>query len=329
MRWRRELSVDLRAWWTGRSINSRAGCKALDLTTQSSAAEAPAAQPRIPWWLALLACLPFAFWYGVARLLAWIAGRIDYRGQVVRPSLALAFPELDEPRLRQVARNFYHGYAQVFAETIKSARLTPDDLRGHVRFQGLEPLRATLAGGRPAIVLAAHQCNWEWLLLALCGALDYPVDAAYKPLVNGWADRAMTALRSRFGARLVPAQQLLGDILQRRKLPRVIAINADQEPVQSDNKHWLRFLNRDSAFYTGPEEIARATRYPVWFLSMRREERGQYVVEALPLWDAQEKLAPGEFTARYAALVEKQIRAAPADWPWSHKRWRLQRSLYG
>ena len=42
-----------------------------------------------------------------------------------------------------------------------------------------------------------------------------------------------------------------------------------------------------------------------------------------------ETLAPGEFTERYAAMVEAQIRSAPADWPWSHKRWRLKKPLYG
>jgi len=27
-------------------------------------------------------------------------------------------------------------------------------------------------------------------------------------------------------------------------------------------------------------------------------------------------------------MVEEQIRAAPADWPWSHKRWKLKKPLY-
>ncbi len=39
---------------------------------------------------------------------------------------------------------------------------------------------------------------------------------------------------------------------------------------------------------------------------------------------AGEQLPSGEFTARYARMVEEQIRAAPADWPWSHKRWKLE-----
>jgi KDO2-lipid IV(A) lauroyltransferase len=179
------------------------------------------------------------------------------------------------------------------------------------------------------LLVAAHQANWEWLLLALSTQLGVPVDAAYKPLVDNWAEIEMRKLRSRFGARLIPAQELLGDIIKQRHAPRAIAMVADQEPVTSERKQWIRFLNRDTAFFLGPEEITRATKYASFFSRLKRTARGHYEVEFVPLAQAGETLAPGEFTARYAALVEAQIREAPADWPWSHKRWKLKKPLYG
>jgi KDO2-lipid IV(A) lauroyltransferase len=194
---------------------------------------------------------------------------------------------------------------------------------------GLELVRERIAAGRPVLLLAAHQCNWEWMLLALSLVLDAPLDAAYKPLVDPWAEREMKRLRTRFGARLVPAQELLVDILRRRNLPRAIALVADQEPVASESKHWTRFLNRDSAFYLGAEEIARKTGYAALFVRMRRTARGRYRVEFVPLAEAREALPPGAFTERYARMVEAQIRESPPDWPWSHKRWRLRKPLYG
>ena len=103
---------------------------------------------------------------------------------------------------------------------------------------------------------------------------------------------------------------------------------ADQEPTTSEHKHWTRFLNRDTAFYMGPEEISRVTRFPVFFIEMRRQRRGYYEMAFLPLATPDERLKPGELTERYARLVEAQIRAAPPDWPWSHKRWKLKKSVY-
>jgi KDO2-lipid IV(A) lauroyltransferase len=104
---------------------------------------------------------------------------------------------------------------------------------------------------------------------------------------------------------------------------------ADQEPTTSEHKHWTRFLNRDTAFYMGPEEIARVTKLPVFFIAMRRISRGHYEMAFEPLAQPDEKLPPGELTERYARRVEQQIREAPPDWPWSHKRWKLKKSVYG
>jgi KDO2-lipid IV(A) lauroyltransferase len=166
------------------------------------------------------------------------------------------------------------------------------------------------------------------MLLGLSLELGYPLEAAYKPLVDGWAQREMLKARSRFGARLVPAQELLPHILRGGRTPRAIAMVADQEPRTSERRHWTRFMNRDTAFFMGAEEITRVTKFPAFFVGLRRTRRGHYAVSVTPLAQAGEKLASGALTERYARLVEAQILASPADWPWSHKRWKLKKSLY-
>ena len=239
-----------------------------------------------------------------------------------------AFPDFDEPRLRAVIAAYYLSFAQMLVEILKAAALSPREMRGRVRAVNLELAREFLEQGQPVLLVAAHQCNWEWMLLGLSLQLGYPVDAAYKPLVDSWAEREMKKLRTRFGSRLVPAKDLLADIIQRRGVARAVAMVADQEPTTSEHKHWTRFLNRDTAFYMGPEEIARVTHFPTFFLGLKRTARGYYEMRLTPLAAKGEVLAPGALTERYAHLVEAQIRDAPPDWPWSHKRWKLKRSVY-
>jgi Kdo2-lipid IVA lauroyltransferase/acyltransferase len=290
----------------------------------------PATAPtaRQAWWVRLLSALPFPVLYGIADLMAWLSFNVvKYRANVVRDNLALAFPHLNEAGLREIERLYYVGFAQVLVEVIKAASLAPKQLQRRVHILNLEGPRAHLAQGRSVLLVAAHQCNWEWMLLALTLELGYPVDAAYKPLVDSWAEREMKKLRTRFGSRLIPAKELLADIIKRGKVARAIAMVADQEPTTSEHKHWTRFLNRDSAFYMGPEEISRVTRFPVFFVSMRRTGRGHYVIDVQALNGDPEQPA-GSLTERYARRVEEQIHAAPPDWPWSHKRWRLKKSVY-
>ena len=281
-------------------------------------------------WIRLLSLIPLAVWFPFARLLAWLSWRvIPYRRHVVVANLRAAFPEWDDATRERVIRDYYRGFADMLVEVMHSARLTPAELERRVRLVNPELVRDEVARGKPVLLVAAHQCNWEWMLLAFSTQLGLPVDAAYKPLVDNWAEREMLKLRSRFGARLIPAQQLLVDIIQQRNRPRVIAMVADQEPVSSERKHWLKFLNRDTAFFLGAEEIARTTRYAAFFVRLKRVARGRYEAEFVPLAAAGGQLPAGEFTGRYAKLVEEQIREAPADWPWSHKRWKLKRPLYG
>jgi KDO2-lipid IV(A) lauroyltransferase len=284
---------------------------------------------RPAWWVRALSHLPLGALYGITGFLGWLAYRVvPYRAGMIDGSLAKAFPELSGAEVRGVRRRYCLGFAQMLAELVKGAALTPADIRRRVRIVNLEEPQALLAQGQPVLLVAAHQCNWEWMLLALSLELGYPLDAAYKPLVNRWAEREMGKLRTRFGSRLVPAQELLPDILKRQGVVRAVAMVADQEPTKSERKYWTRFLNRDTAFYMGPEEIARVTRFPVFFIAMRRRARGYYEMEFLPLAAAGRALPPGTLTERYARLVEEQIRAAPPDWPWSHKRWRLRKSVY-
>ena len=284
-------------------------------------------RPKCSMWIRVFSRIPLALWYPFARFLAFLAWRvIPYRRHVVEGNLTKSFPEWDAATREQVIRDYYRGFADVFVEVVHSLRLSPDELARRVTLKNAEAVREEFARGKPVMVLAAHQCNWEWLLLGL-SQLGVPVDAAYKPLMDSWAEGEMRKLRSVFGARMIPAQELLGDIIKQRGTPRTIAILADQEPKTGERKHWVRFLNRDSAFYIGPEEIARTTRCAAFFANLKRTARGHYEVDFARIAAAGEQLPSGEFTARYARMVEEQIRAAPADWPWSHKRWKLKKPL--
>jgi KDO2-lipid IV(A) lauroyltransferase len=284
---------------------------------------------RPAWWARLLGRVPLPALYGLASVLGWLTFRFfPHRKHVVRENLSKAFPAFDEQQLREVMRRYYLGFAQMLVEIIKSVRMPADELRRRVRILNLEAPRALLAQGHSVLLVAAHQCNWEWMLLSLSIELGYPVDAAYKPLVNDWAEREMKKVRTRFGSRLVPAKELLPDILKRRGVVRAVAMVADQEPTTSEHKYWTHFLGRDTAFYMGPEEIARVTRFPVFFIAMRRIARGYYEMEFQPLAAGGAVGPTGSLTERYARMVEHQIHAAPPDWPWSHKRWKLKRSVY-
>ena len=275
---------------------------------------------RLPMWV-LYAVSGFLY------LLAYYVVR--HRHRVIEDQIAQVFPQASAGECTTIHKNFLKNFCDVLVEVLKSASMGAAELGAHVHLVNLPVVRGHLDSGRSVMLVTSHLCNWEWLLQGIAVQLGFPIDAAYKPLHDQWAERLMLGIRSRFGARLVPAKELLGDILKRRAVVRAVAMNADQAPVSTDKRYWTQFLGQDTAFYMGAEQIARATRLPMIYVVMRRTRRGYYEVEFQRLWDGRESVPPNGITERYARACEIDVLKSPADWLWSYRRWRLKKTLYG
>jgi KDO2-lipid IV(A) lauroyltransferase len=274
--------------------------------------------------------LPMCALYAFSTFLYWLAFYVvRHRRQVIREQLEKVFPALSEAERERLHKQFLKNFCDVMVEVLKSVSMAEADMRAHVRIVNLDLARRYLDAGQSVMLVTSHLCNWEWLLHGVAVQLGYPVDAAYKPLHDQWAERLMLEIRSRFGARLIPAKELLADFLKRRAIVRALAMNADQAPVSTDKRYWTQFLGQDTAFYIGAEQIARATRLPMIYMVMRRVRRGYYEVELQSLWDGREPTAPNAVTERYARACEIDVLKSPADWLWSYRRWRLKKPLYG
>ncbi|HEX4240060.1 MAG TPA: lysophospholipid acyltransferase family protein [Steroidobacteraceae bacterium] len=278
----------------------------------------------------LLSRLPMPVLYGIGGFFYFLAFYVvRHRHRVIQDQLAKVFPDRTPDERTRIHKQFLKNFCDVIMELVKSASMSEDQMRARVPILNMEVARAHLSAGKSVMLVTSHLGNWEWLLQAVALELGYPIDAAYKPLHDPWAERLMLKMRTRFGARLIPAKELLGDFLRRKSIVRALAMNADQAPVSTDKRYWTRFLGQDTAFYIGAEQIARATRLPVIYVGMRRVARGRYEVRLKELWDGRETLDANGITERYARACEIDVLDHPADWLWSYRRWRLQKPLYG
>jgi Kdo2-lipid IVA lauroyltransferase/acyltransferase len=275
---------------------------------------------RLPWF-ALYAFSAFVYF------LAYYVVR--HRDHVIKEQLQKVFPEKSEAERTAIHKLFLKNFCDVLVEMLKSVSMSEADMKARMRILDVGPARQRLDAGQSVMLVTSHLGNWEWLVHAMVLQLGHPVDAAYKPLHDQWAERLMLRVRARFGVRLVPAKELLTDFIKRRGIVRALGMNADQAPVSTDQRYWTTFLGQDTAFYIGAEQIARAMRLPVFYVGVRRVRRSYYEVEMRPLWDGREVLEPNQITERYARACEVDVLKSPADWLWTYRRWRLKKPLYG
>jgi len=263
-------------------------------------------------------------YYALTRgLFASAFGAGGLRRDVIRGNLRRSFPELDERQRREVEREFVRRQSELAAEVLYAFHIAPQELRERVQLVNPEILDSA-APPRPLILAAAHYSNFEWLFLRVSLDLGGSLLGLYKPMKNPRADAAFLGMRARFGARLVPAKSIIRELSKFREAA-ALGFAADQVPKSSPEKHWTHFLHQDTAFYMGPELLARALRSRVVAMNMRRLGRGRYEVTLEPLTEMGERLPMGEATERYARTLETWIRDDPANWWWAHKRWKIKR----
>jgi KDO2-lipid IV(A) lauroyltransferase len=285
---------------------------------------------QLPLWLRLLSWIPLPVWYGIATFLAFL---LDYvirsRRNIIEMQLRACFPDKDAAWVKATRHAFFRNFADVSVETVKAMTMKAEEIDRRVTFEEDGPVRAALAAGQSAIIVTSHNCNWEWALLKLCFAIHHPVHAAYKPLKQRFGDRLMLTIRSRFGAEMITARRLLMRVMRYRGPARMIAMIADQAPTSSGIRYFTQFMGLDTAFFIGPEAIAKAGKLPVFYIAMRRVSRGHYCIRFVQIAAAGEELAPGQLIERYAAEVERVTRERPPDWLWNYRRWKVQRDKDG
>src|SRR3984957_16669340 len=139
-----------------------------------------------------LSRLPMRALYAFSTFLYLLAFYVvRHRHQVIREQIGKVYPQLSAAECRRIHKQFLKNFCDVMVEVLKSVSMSEDDMRARVQILNLEQARRYLDAGQSIMFVTSHLCNWEWLLHGVTLQLGYPVDAAYKPLHDQWAERLM------------------------------------------------------------------------------------------------------------------------------------------
>ncbi|MCP9752560.1 lysophospholipid acyltransferase family protein [Ferruginibacter sp. HRS2-29] len=272
--------------------------------------------------LYLLSLLPFFILYGISDFAALILGRIvRYRREVVLRNIAIAFPEKTDAERIKIARQFYRNFIDNFLETLKVLSIsgTAFDKRMQVDMSGCNKLAAE---GKNIQFNSGHQMNWEYASLAISRHLKLPWLAVYKKIASQPIERLFLKIRSKFGATMVALEDYSFRMPTLMKQQYALGLIADQNPAFAHKSYWLNFFNKPAPFLTGTDKGARRAKTAVVFVNVYRIKRGYFKLELEIVTEDASEFADGELTRRYRDFLEKNIRRQPANYLWSHRRWK-------
>lgn len=273
--------------------------------------------------LYLFSLLPLRVLYLFSDLAYFILYRVaGYRKQVVMQNLDIAFPEKSVEEKKKIAAAFYRNLCDTFIETIKLLSVSPGAFDRMVSIDIYECNRL-VDKGLQIQVHSGHQMNWELAHLAFARNIKALWVGVYMKISNPHIDKLFLRIRSRFNSHMISAQDFPKEIRNIYGRQYALALIADQNPGWPKNSYWLNFFNRPAPFMAGPEKGAVRNGTAVVFVNFVKVRRGHYRYEPYIITEDASGMKEGELTLMYRDFLESSIRKQPANYLWSHRRWKF------
>jgi len=283
---------------------------------------------------------PLKFHYFMGDILSWIAEKLlRYRTDVVWINISRSFPEMKYKELKKVYKDFYRHFGEIFAETIWFAAATYKRLfkSGIVTVTNPEEINEMFLSTPSMTVLSTHCGNWE----LMGGFLGYRtssgvkvaieeehIQVVYKKLSNPVSDEVfrrnrVAALEEVGTSCEIESSNILRQTLKQKDERKVYIYPTDQAPYRKAGKHPIgEFMSQPTNVMLGSVGVACKLSHSVMYMKMKRVERGRYEMTLIPICRDASQLTPEELMRKYYDLLEEEIRETPANWLWTHKRWK-------
>jgi len=273
----------------------------------------------------LLAGLPLGILYLFSDIAyPFIYHIIRYRRHLVRENLRCAFPEKSKGEIIRIEKAFYHNLCDVFIEAFKCLNISDEELLRRVEVRNCELPERLAAKGKNIFMLLGHCGCWEWFQ-EVSVRYKSPKKGAeiYKHIENRYFSSLMHEIRSRWNTEQIEMKQTVRTLLKWKAEgePFLCGFIQDQRP-DTKVKDGIIFLNQQTWYAPGAEEIARKIDAVLVYLDVEKTARGHYRLtfkEMIP--NAEECVSPYPLSRNFWRLMEQTIRRQPELWLWSHNRW--------
>ncbi len=275
-------------------------------------------------FLRLLSHLPLFCLYIISDFLfVGVYYVIRYRRKLVMKNLTNSFPEKSKEELAKIARQFYHNLCDYGVESLKLLTIGEEELKRRFCFENEGPVYDYAKQNQSVIYLAAHQFNWEWGMVSASTSLPLKVDFVYQKVKNDFFNALMLVCRTRFGAYAIERKRVAREAVSRRHILRGIATVSDQYPGSSKNKRFMHlFMNQETAFFYGANQLAQLTQYPVLFFNIQKLKRGYYKGSFAEIGTPPYHKNDTHVIENYIKVLEEEISKNPEAYLWSHNRWK-------
>ena len=278
-----------------------------------------------PIWLGLgllrLVCLlphgiALALGSGIGRLVHALGGS---RRAVVRRNIELCFPELDQAARDNLVREHFKALGMALIEMGLARWGNLRRLESITTLRGVQHLLDVLESGRGAILLTAHFTSLELSGRVLSRQVP-PFDCVYRRNRSEFITELQRSGREVSAETAIEKRDIKKMVRSLRK-GRAVWYAPDQS-YNRKGAEVVEFFGVPSMHTTATSTLARLGDAAVIPFFQLRKPDGTYEVTLLPPFEDFPTDDPVADTRRYVKVLEDQIRKAPEQYFWIHRKFK-------
>jgi KDO2-lipid IV(A) lauroyltransferase len=272
--------------------------------------------------------LPSSILYRLAEAAAYVLEYVvRYRKQVVWQNLKNSFPDKSDTELQKISSQSYRHLAYRAIEGIKCFTISKEEVHRRMTIKNPELIQNCYDKKRHVVLMVGHIGSWEYGGYKASLTYPYKTCGIVSLVKNPYFNRLIQKSRGKFGMHLISMRDSKTFFDQHLTELTLTVFISDQSPSNTKTCYWTNFLNQETAFMTGAERYARLHNCAVIYPKIVETIRGYYTAELIMIEENPQSALPNTITERYVRILEQHIKEHPADWLWSHKRWKKKREL--
>jgi KDO2-lipid IV(A) lauroyltransferase len=261
-----------------------------------------------------------------ASLLRAIGPRFSVHN-VARTNMRIAFPEASERELDGLLVEMWDNFGRLLGEFPNTHRFDFSPGSDQIETEGTEILEDFDREGQPIVLIGGHFANWE-LMAAVIVRHMRDCRITYRHANNPIIDRRIIEQRQAYGVRILAPKGGHGakELMAALKGGASVALMNDQK---MNDGIAAPFLGREAMTASGPSRMALRYDCPIVPMSITRKDGPRFKVKVHEPLDKPDKDAPDAILQLVTTIneyIESEIRRAPAQWFWVHRR--FEKPLY-
>ena len=275
----------------------------------------------------IISILFFIFRILGLRLSSWLSSKIVFffgplfrSKKLINSNILRAMPHLNQKEIKNIVSNMWKNYGRILSEYIFIKDFKNSILKSNFNIEGQDILDQIKKDDKPVIFISGHFNNFELMEMHIDKS-GINLAAVYRPLNNIFLNFIMERIRKNNICKNQIKKGISGtkQLLSFFKKGSSIALMIDQRVSQGIKSN---FFKQPAFTTTIPAQFVKKFKCKVVPIYIERVHNINFKLKIYKPIEYSDDHTIESITLNLNEILEKMILKNPAQWIWSHNRWK-------